>query len=105
MVGGQVSGDRPLLRTSALAAVPEDMRPRLLAGFDRITARYASVVSDGIADKSIRPLDVPIAAQMISGAINAAAELRYWAPGLTPSTADTAYVRPLFVGLLSPVPA
>jgi hypothetical protein len=77
------------------------MRPNLLAGFDRITARYASVVSDGIADKSIRPLDVPIAAQMISGAINAAAELRYWAPGLTPETARSWYVFPLFSGLLS----
>lgn len=102
MVGGQVSEERPLLRTSALAAVPEEMRPRLLAGFDRITARYASVVSDGVADKSIRPLDVPLAAQMISGAINAAAELRFWAPGLTAETAKSWYVRPLFGGLLAP---
>ena len=102
MVAGQVSGERPLLRTSALAAVPEDMRPRLLAGFDRITARYASVVSDGIGDGSIRPLDVPVAAQIISGAINAAAELKYWAPGLTTATAESYYVRPLFFGLLRP---
>ena len=102
MVGGQVSGKRPLLRTSALAAVPEEMRPRLLAGFDRITARYASVVSDGIRDGSIRPLDAPVAAQILSGAINAAAELRYWAPGLTPQTAETFYVQPMFLGLLRP---
>lgn len=102
MVGGQVSGERPLLRTSALAAVPEDMRPRLLAGFDRITARYASVLSDGLEDGSVRPVDIPVAAQVISGAINAAAELRYWAPGLTPKTAADFYVRPVFAGLLSP---
>jgi AcrR family transcriptional regulator len=102
MVAGQVTEERPLLRTSALAAVPEEMRPRLLAGFDRITSRYASVVSDGIADRSIRPLDVPLAAQMISGAINAGAELRFWAPGLTGPTARSWYVLPLFAGLLSP---
>jgi len=102
MVSGQVTDERPLLRTSALAAVPEEMRPKLLAGFDRITSRYASVVSDGIGDKSIRPLDVPLAAQMISGAINAAAELRFWAPGLTASTARSWYVLPLFTGLLAP---
>jgi AcrR family transcriptional regulator len=102
MVGGQVSEERPLLRTSALAAVPEEMRPKLLAGFDRITSRYASVVSDGIADRSIRPLEVPLAAQMISGAINAAAELRFWAPGLTAATANSWYVLPLFAGLLTP---
>lgn len=101
MVAGQVTEERPLLRTSALAAVPEEMRPRLLAGFDRITARYASVVSDGIADKSIRPVDVAIAAQMISGAINAAAELKFWAPGLTPVTAKSWYVMPLFAGLFA----
>ncbi len=102
MVGGQVSGQRPLLRTSALAAVPEDMRPRLLAGFDRMTARYASVLSDGLEDGSVRPVDVATAAQVISGAINAAAELQYWAPGLTPKTAGDFYVRPVFAGLLSP---
>lgn len=104
MVGGQVSEERPLLRTSALAAVPEEMRPKLLAGFDRITSRYASVVSDGVADGSIRPVDVPLAAQMISGAINAAAELRFWAPGLTAETARSSYVAPLFSGLLSSQP-
>lgn len=101
-VGGQVSEKRPLLRTSALAAVPEEMRPRLISGFDRITSRYASVVSDGFADGSIRPLDVLLAAQLLSGAINAAAELHYWAPGITPATAETFYVKPLFFGLLSP---
>lgn len=100
MVGGQVSGKRPLLRTSALAAAPEEMRPRLMAGFDRITARYASVVSDGVNDGSIRPLDTSTAAQVLSGTINAAAELRYWAPGLTPKTAELYYVRPMFTGLL-----
>ncbi|MEZ5938658.1 MAG: TetR/AcrR family transcriptional regulator [Hyphomonadaceae bacterium] len=101
MVGGQVSGKRPLLRTSALAAAPEEMRPRLMAGFDRITARYASVVCDGIGDGSIRPLDAPTAAQILSGTINAAAELPYWAPGLTPRTAEQHYVRAIFTGLLS----
>lgn len=106
MVGAQISGKRPLLRTSALAAAPEDMRPRLIAGFDRITARYASVVSDGVADGSIRPLDAPAAAQILSGTINAAAELRHWAPGLTPRTAELFYVRPMFMGLLTaPEPA
>lgn len=102
LVGGQVSEERPLLRTSALAAAPEEMRPRLLSGFDRITARYASVVSDGFGDGSVRALDVPLAAQIVSGAINAASELRYWAPGLTPATAEACYVRPLFLGLLCP---
>jgi AcrR family transcriptional regulator len=102
LIIGQVTGERPLLRTSALAAVPEAMRPRLLEGFERVTNRYASVVSDGIADGSIRILDVPVAAHMVSGAINAAAELHYFVPGVTAETADAVYLRPLFIGMLSP---
>lgn len=102
LVAGQVSEERPLLRTSALAAVPEEMRPALLAGFDRITLRYASAVGGGIQNGSMRPMDSYLASQLISGAINAAAELRYWAPGLTPKTAENYYVRPLFLGILCP---
>jgi len=34
--------------------------------------------------------------------INAAAELHYFAPGLTPEAAADHYVRPFFQGLLSP---
>jgi hypothetical protein len=47
-------------------------------------------------------VDVNIAAQMVTGAINAAAELHYWAPGLTPEAVVDHYVRPLFEGLMSP---
>ena len=102
LVEGQVSGEGVLLRTSALAAVPEEMRFRLLAGFDRATFHFASVVSDGISDGSVRAVDVPLAAQMIAGGVNAASELRHWARGITPKQAVEAYVRPLFTGLLEP---
>ena len=61
------------------------------------------MVSDGIGDGSIRHIDAPVAAQILSGTINAGAELRYWAPGLTPRTAELYYVRPMFLGLLSSV--
>ena len=102
LIGGQVSGQQPLLRTSALAAVPAEMRPRFIAGFERITNRYASVVSDGMGDGSIRAVDAPLAAQLVAGAINAGAELPYWAPGLTRQGAESSYVRPLFLGLFCP---
>lgn len=101
LVEGQVSGEGILLRTSALAAVPEEMRFRLLAGFDRATFHFASVVSDGVADGSVRPVDVPLAAQMIAGGVNAASELHHWAPGLQSRQATSAYLRPLFTGLLN----
>lgn len=102
LVAYQLGGGAPLLRTSALTTVPEALRPELMARFDRISLRFASILADGVADGSIRPIDVNVGAQMITGMINAAAELEYWAPGLTAETAAEHYVRPLFEGLAAP---
>lgn len=97
----QMSGNAPLLRASALTSAPESIQPRLLAKFDRISDRFASLISDGVADGSVRPVDTNIAAQMLTAMINAAAELQDWAPDATPQAAAELYVRPFFEGLLS----
>lgn len=102
LVDYQMSGDAPLLRTSALTSVPEAIQPTLLDQFDRISYRFASIVSDGIADGSLRPVDANVAAQMITGMINASADLHFWVPGLTSETAVDLYARPFFEGLLQP---
>lgn len=105
LVHHQMAGNLPLLRTSALTTVPRSINTQLVRQFDRISMRFASILSDGIADGSVRPVDVNVAAQMITGMINASAELNFWSPGLTPQSAVAHYVRPLFEGLLSPVAA
>jgi hypothetical protein len=69
--------------------------------FNRISYRFASILCDGIADGSIAPVDVNVASQLITSSINAAAELHYWTPGLTPETVVQHYVRPVFEGLAS----
>ena len=99
LVAYQRSGAAPLLRASALSAAPEAIRPELVAGFDRITSRFAALICDGIGDRSLRPVDANVAAQMVSAMVNAAAELHRWAPGIDPQSAITHYVRPLFEGL------
>lgn len=101
LVDYQMSGDAPLLRTSALTSVPEAIQPKLLDQFDRISYRFASIVSDGIADGSLRAVDANVAAQMITGMINASADLHFWVSGLTPETAADLYARPFFEGLLT----
>jgi AcrR family transcriptional regulator len=101
LVEHQMTGDVPLLRASALSSAPEALQPQMIAQFDRLSDRFASLISDGIADGSVRPLDVNIGAQMLTAMINAAAELHHWAPGVTPQTVAALYVRPFFEGLLS----
>ncbi|MEW5683334.1 MAG: TetR/AcrR family transcriptional regulator [Pseudomonadota bacterium] len=102
LIQHQVSGEAPLLRTSALTAVPETLRAGLLQRFERLSYRVASILCDGVADGSATPVDVNIASQVISSAINAAAELHYWTPGAPPEAVVDLYVRPLFEGLCSP---
>ncbi len=101
LVAGNISGDAPLLRMSALTAVPEDMQAALIQRIDRTSARFASIASDGIADGSIRPIDANVAAQMITVTINASAELHHWAPGATAENVSELYVQPLFTGLFA----
>ncbi|WP_334160972.1 TetR/AcrR family transcriptional regulator [Phenylobacterium sp.] len=105
LVHHQMTGNLPLLRTSALTTVPKSINTQLVRQFDRVSMRFASILSDGVADGSVRPVDVNVAAQMITGMINASAELSFWAPGLPSEAAAAHYVRPLFEGLLSQAPA
>lgn len=102
LIEHQMAGGGPLLRTSALTTVPEAIRAGLMEKFGQLSYRFASMICDGVADGSLRPVDVNIAAQMLTAAINAAAELHFWTPGVTPQAATGCYVRPVFEGLVSP---
>jgi AcrR family transcriptional regulator len=97
----QLSGNSPFLRTSALTSVPEDIRPALIKEFDRNTGRISLVLTEGIADGSLRPIDTPIAAQMITAMINATAEVHMWAPGIAQDNIAKIFVRPMFQGVLA----
>lgn len=101
MIRRDISGEAPLLRTSALTAVNEDAQPALVARFNSVSLRLASVVSDGMADGSVSPVDANVAAQAITCLVNASAELRHWVPEVDPAIAVETYARPLFMGLLS----
>jgi AcrR family transcriptional regulator len=100
LVEYQMSGHTRLLRASALTSAPEAIQPQLLGEFDRISLRLASLISDGIADSSLRPVEPNIAAQRLTGMINAASELHHWARNVTAATAANSYVRPFFEGFL-----
>ena len=104
LVEHQMTGEAPLLRASALSSAPEAIQPQLVAQFDRLSDRFASLISDGIVDGSIRPVDANIGAQMLTAMINSGAELHHWAPDVTPQTSAELFVRPFFEGLLAGEP-
>lgn len=101
----QLSDYGPLLRTSALSAVPEHIRSKMVEQSNRVSDRFAGMISDGIAEGSIRPVDPFIAAQMLNATLNAGAELSFWVPGVRQKAAPAVFVRPLLMGIFElPVP-
>jgi AcrR family transcriptional regulator len=97
----QLSDHGPLLRTSALAALPEPIRQEMVKHSDRVSDRFASMISDGIAEGSIRPVDPFIAAQMLNATLNAGAELGFWVPGVSQKAAPAVFARPMLMGVFS----
>jgi len=96
----QLSEHGPLLRASSLGALPDPLRSDMADGYMRGWQRFASIISDGIADGSIRPIDPSIGAHMINSMLNAAASLGAWAPGLERDEAAELFARPLLTGVL-----
>jgi hypothetical protein len=90
-----------LLRTSALSAVPEPIRRDMVHASDRVSDRFASIISDGIAGGSIRAVDPFIAAQMLTAVLNAAADIRFWLPEVTAQEAIELYTKPLMMGMFT----
>ena len=97
----QLSQDGPLLRVSALSAMGETLRPGLIAELGRLSAKTAGLIADGVADGSIRAVDPVIAAELVAGMLNAAAELDKWSPAAEADTAAELFVRPMMTGVFS----
>lgn len=95
----QLSEHGPLLRTVALTALPEQMRQVMIEHAGRVADRFASMISDGIADGSVRPVDPVIAAQMLTATLNACADLGYLVPDVRPKAAAAVFVKPLLTGI------
>jgi AcrR family transcriptional regulator len=95
----QLSEHGPLLRSSALSALPELIRREMVQHSNRVSDRFASMISDGIAQGSVRPVDPFIAAQMLNATLNAGAELAYWVPGVSQKQAPAVFVRPMLMGI------
>jgi len=101
LVDYQLSDHGPLLRASAMGALPDDVRHDLVDRYARVSDRFAAMVSDGIAEGSIRAVDPLVAAHMLSSMINAAASLQVWAPSAERSQVASLFARPLLMGVFT----
>lgn len=97
----QFSTRGPLIRTTALHALPARMRSRALGRSNQIARRFAGTLIDGIAEASIRATDPLIASQVIMAAVNAAYELRPWADSIGGERAVDLYLSTLTRGLFA----
>jgi AcrR family transcriptional regulator len=97
----QTSPQGPLLRLTAWTELPGALRWQKFGTMNRLGERYAAMVVAGQADGSIRLVDPAVAAQLISGLINALAEVEHWLPGDGPPDLQPLLARPLLMGLLA----
>ncbi|WP_336964062.1 TetR/AcrR family transcriptional regulator [Sphingobium aquiterrae] len=97
----QFSAGSPLLRSTALQVLPQPVRASIVAQSNRLARRYAGMISDGVADGSIRAVDPLIAAQNVLATVNAACDMRWWAARLSLDDAVAFYGSTLAFGLMS----
>lgn len=101
LVEYQLSSHGPLLRASAMSALPPEIRQDMIDRYNRVSDRFAAMISDGIAEGTIRPVDPLIAAHMINSMLNAAASMNVWAPGIAREEAAAFFARPLLQGVFT----
>lgn len=95
----QFSERGPLLRTTALSGLPPQVRSTMIDRSNRIARRFAGMLSDGIAEGSIRAIDPLVASQALMALQNAAFDMRKWASTMPREKAVAFYASTLAFGL------
>jgi AcrR family transcriptional regulator len=93
----------PLLRSTALQALPSELRADVIDRSNRMARRFAGMMIDGITEGSIRAIDPLIASQMMMAGLNAAFELRRWAEAMDHDEAIRIYASTLAFGVHAPM--
>jgi AcrR family transcriptional regulator len=101
LVDYQLSDYGPLLRTSALSALPPSIRTEMVLASNRVSDRFSGIICDGIASGCVRAVDPFLASQMLTATLNASAEVKWWVQGATRQEAVELYAKPMLMGLLS----
>jgi AcrR family transcriptional regulator len=97
----QFEAERPLLRTTALQALPTALRAEMVKRSNRLALRFAGMLVDGVSDGSMQAVDPMIACQLIVSTLNTAYDLRKWASRLPRQQAIAFYASTLVDGLFN----
>ena len=89
----------PLLRTTALSALPPEVKPGVLARSNRMARRFAGMMIDGITEGSVHTIDPLVVSQAMMAMLNAAYDLRGWAVKQSQDDAIKFYASTLVYGL------
>ena len=74
----QNSDAGPLIRYNTITALPMERRRQILKRTDKNNENFGAFLNDGIKDGSVRPINTLIAQHLITGAINAAMDIKRW---------------------------
>ena len=97
----QFEADFPLTRTSALQALPAEVRAEVVERSDRTALRYGNTLVEGAQEGSIRLVDPNIASQTITAMLNSAYDLRKWASQMDRADAIRIYASCLTRGMFA----
>ena len=97
----QFEGEFPLTRTSALQALPADVRAEVVARSDRSSLRYGNTLIEGAQEGSLRLVNPHIASQTITAMLNSAYDLRNWASEMSRPAAIRIYASCLMRGMFA----
>jgi AcrR family transcriptional regulator len=101
LIDVQFSSDGPLMRTTALAALPAEHRGEVIAQSNILARRFAGMIIDGITEGSINAVDPLIASQWLMSMLNRAVDLHDWAERLGRERSVATYAAIFAHGLLS----
>ncbi|GAU86786.1 transcriptional regulator of TetR family [Bosea sp. BIWAKO-01] len=101
LVRFQLSDRGPLLRATALSALPAHERAEMIDATNKLSERFVYPIVKGMADGSIRPLHPLVGSHLVSAMIYAATELPLWLGEISPDQAVDLYAKPLLLGVLA----
>lgn len=96
----QNSDQGPLIRYNTITALPMERRKEILRHTEKSNTRFGDFIRAGIEDGSIRDIDVFIAQNLITGAINASMDIELWRKVDDLNSAADDYFDIFFNGLL-----